>query len=281
MSDTALYVYALLPDAPGEPAEGVTGLDGRPLRLLRAPGTGLAALVHDGPPEPFEGADEKVRRWVVEQDRAVVAAWERTGAVLPMTFNVLVAPGEDATADERLRAWLAGRSEELAARLEELAGRAELRVELTVDREAATGDDERARALEAEMEGRSPGLRRMLVKRLENLRKEASERLADTLHADVRRRLAAVVEDIRDRTRAVRDPREAEVLSAALLVPAGEIETVGAVLADVQDSHPAVRVRFLGPWPPYSFTELAAPGDFHDGEGDGARGPATGMPSAR
>jgi hypothetical protein len=256
MSDTALYVYALLPDAPGEPAEGVTGLDGRPLRLLRAPGTGLAALVHDGPPEPFEGADEKVRRWVVEQDRAVVAVWERTGAVLPMTFNVLVAPGEDTGAEDRLRAWLGERAEELAARLRELDGRAELRVELTVDREAATADDERARALEAEMGSRSPGMRRLLVKKLEGMRKEASERLADGIHADVRRRLAVVVEDIRDRTRTVRDPREAEVLSAALLVPAAEIETVGAVLADVQDSHPAVRVRFLGPWPPYSFTEL-------------------------
>lgn len=261
MSDSALYVYALLPDAPdapGDPAEGVTGLDGRPLRLLRAPGTGLAALVHDGPPEPFEGGDEQVRRWVVEQDRAVVAVWERTGAVLPMTFNVLVAPGEDTAAGDRLTAWLAERSEELGARLRELEGRAELRVELTVDREEAVGDDERARALEAEMASRSPGMRRLLAKKLEHLRKEASERLADGIHADVRRRLAAVVEDIRDRTRTVRDPREAEVLTAALLVPAAEIETVGTVLADVQDSHPAVRVRFLGPWPPYSFTELTS-----------------------
>jgi hypothetical protein len=258
MNDAALYVYALLPDAPGDPADGVTGLDDRPLRILRAPGTGLAALVHDGPAEPFEGADEKVRRWVVEQDRAVVAVWERTGAVLPMTFNVLVAPGKGTGAEERLRAWLAERAEELGARLRELDGRAELRVELTVDRQEATGDDERARAMEAEMAERSPGMRRLLAKKLESVRKEASERLADALHADVRRRLAAVVEDIRDRTRAVRDPREAEVMSAALLVPVSDIETVGAVLADVQDSHPAVRVRFLGPWPPYSFTELAS-----------------------
>ncbi|MER5480353.1 GvpL/GvpF family gas vesicle protein [Streptomyces sp. NPDC002734] len=265
MNDSALYVYALLPDVPGDPADGVTGLDDRTLRVVRAPGTGLAALVHDGPAEPFEGGDETVRRWVVEQDRAVVAVWERTGAVLPMTFNVLVAPGAEAGAEERLCAWLGERAEELSGRLRELDGRAELRVELTVDREAATGDDERARALEAEMADRSPGMRRLLAKKLEGLRKEASERLADSIHADVRRRLAAVVEDIRDRTRSVRDPREAEVMSAALLVPATEIETVGTVLADVQDSHPAVRVRFLGPWPPYSFTELpAGPGAAED-----------------
>ncbi|NED20166.1 gvpL 2, partial [Streptomyces sp. SID9913] len=34
---SALYVYALVPDRPGA-ADGVTGLDGRPLRLAAVPG---------------------------------------------------------------------------------------------------------------------------------------------------------------------------------------------------------------------------------------------------
>ncbi|NEA85851.1 GvpL/GvpF family gas vesicle protein, partial [Streptomyces sp. SID14436] len=87
---SALYVYALVPDRPGA-ADGVTGLDGRPLRLAAVPGTGVAALVHDAAPTPFEGGDDEVRRWVAEQSEAVTAVWERTGSVLPMTFNELVA----------------------------------------------------------------------------------------------------------------------------------------------------------------------------------------------
>jgi hypothetical protein len=259
VTDRALYVYAVVPDRPGA-ADGVTGVDGRPLRLLTAPGTDLAALVHDAAPVPYQGPDEDVRRWVAEQDRAVVEVWERTGALLPMTFNVLVAPDTSPEnprdAEDRLRDWIASRAAGLRSRLEALAGRAELRVEITVDRTAGARDDERARALEAEMENRSPGLRRLLAKQLEQIRRESSERLADVLHADVRRRLLAVTEDLRERSRTVRDPGEVDVLSAALLVPTRDIEAVGAVLAAVREEQPATRIRFLGPWPPYTFADL-------------------------
>ncbi|SFK30306.1 GvpL/GvpF family gas vesicle protein [Streptomyces pini] len=267
MTGPALYVYAVVPDRPGA-ADGVTGIDGRPLRLPAAPGTGLAALVHDAEPAPYQGTDEDVRRRVAEQDRAVVAVWERTGALLPMTFNVLVAPDpspqDPRTAEERLRDWLTSRAAGLRSRLEALEGRAELRVEITVDRAESTRDDERARALEAEMASRSPGLRRLLARQLEQLRRESSERLADVLHADVRRRLLAVAEDLRERSRGVRDPGEADVLSAALLVRTEDIEAVGTVLAAVQGEQPAARIRFLGPWPPYTFADLP----------DGPRDPA-------
>ncbi|MTE18860.1 gvpL 2 [Streptomyces sp. TRM43335] len=258
-TDRALYVYALLPDQEGA-ADGVTGVDGRPLRLVAAPGTGIAALVHDADPAPYEGTDEEVRRRVAEQDQAVVTVWERTGALLPMTFNVLVAPDAFADpprpAEDRLRDWIASHASDLHARFRALTDRAELRVEIAIDRAAAARDDDRARALEEEMARHSPGLRRLMSKQLEQLRRESSERLADALHADVRHRLLAVAEDLRERGRAVRDPREADVLSAALLVRTSDIEAVGTVLATVQDENPAARIRFLGPWPPYSFAEL-------------------------
>ncbi|MZE78304.1 GvpL/GvpF family gas vesicle protein [Streptomyces xinghaiensis] len=252
----ALYVYALLPD-PGEALpDTVTGIDGRPLRLVGDGPGGPVALVHATAPAPYQGPDEDVRRWIVEHDRAVDAAWQLTGAVLPMTFNVLVRPEEGRSAEQRLLSWLAERRDELTARLDELAGHAELQVEITLDREAAAVSNERARSLMADMAESSPGVRRLLAKRLEMARREASEQLADTLYADARRRLAAVSEDLQDRRRAVRDPGETDVLSVSLLVRQDGIETVGRVLAEIQDEQPAVRIRFLGPWPPYSFADL-------------------------
>ncbi|KPC88383.1 hypothetical protein ADL35_05700, partial [Streptomyces sp. NRRL WC-3753] len=116
-----------------------------------------------------------------------------------------------------------------------LAGRAEVRVEISLDREAVTEDDEEAKSLVEEMEGRSPGLRRMLAKRLERLRKEAGDRLADTLHAGVRRRLAAVADDISVRSARGQEPGEVSVFAGALLVRREEIDTVGALLADLQE----------------------------------------------
>ncbi|GAA2441985.1 GvpL/GvpF family gas vesicle protein [Streptomyces macrosporus] len=276
MTERALYVYAVVPHRPAA-AAGVTGVDGRPLRLLEAPGTGVAALVHDADPAPYQGTDEEVRRRVAEQDAAVVAVWERTGTALPMTFNVLVAPdtsaGAPRSAEERLREWLASRADGLRSRLDALADRAELRVEITVDRAEAARDDERARSLEAEMADRSPGLRRLLARQLEQIRRESSERLADALYADVRHRLLAVAEDLRERSRSVRDADESNVLSAALLVRKPDIEAVGAVLAAVRDEQPAARIRFLGPWPPYSFADLSDDAPHEDGPGRDAPAP--------
>ncbi|MFD4989999.1 GvpL/GvpF family gas vesicle protein [Streptomyces sp. NPDC058374] len=259
--ENALYVYALLPeDAELPPA--TAGLDGRPLHLVTAPGSGLAALVHRTAPAPYQGPDEQVREWVREQDAALVAVWEYVGTALPMTFNVLVAPDQEASAEQRIKEWLSGRSEVLRDMLGALAGRAEVRVEISLDREAVTEDDAEAKALVEEMEGRSPGLRRMLAKRLDRLRKEAGDNLADALHSGIRRRLAAVTDDISVRAGRGREAGEVSVFAGALLVPREEIDTVGALLADIQEEQPAARIRFLGPWPPYSFTELpAAPGE--------------------
>ena len=106
------------------------------------------------------------------------------------------------------------------------------------------------------MAGRSAGLRRLLTKQLDQIRRETAEHLADTLHADIRRRLLSVAEDLRDRGRSRLDPGEADVLSASLLVRREDIDAVGTILSELQARQPATRVRFLGPWPPYSFAEL-------------------------
>ncbi|NED20500.1 gvpL 2, partial [Streptomyces sp. SID9913] len=75
------------------------------------------------------------------------------------------------------------------------------------------------------------------------------------LHAEVRHRLLSLAEDLRDRGPTRRADDETAVLSAALLVRREDIDAVGAVLSDLGARQPAVRIRFLGPWPPFSFTD--------------------------
>lgn len=262
---TALYVYALLPDRPGlrDTAEGVTGIDGRPLRLVRVPGTSVAALVHDAPPAPLQGSDEQVRRWVEEQSRAVNTVWERTGSVLPMTFNVLVAeeppaegrPAAGRNAERRLTEWLTEQAADIAGQLQELAGRCELRVDITVDRTAVTTDEAGEDTPEGAPDGLSPGMRRLMDKQREHRARNAAGQLADALHAEIRHRLLSIAEDYRDRGPTHRVAGETDVLCAALLVGQEDIDTVGTVLAELRARRPAVRIRFLGPWPPYSFID--------------------------
>jgi hypothetical protein len=257
----ALYVYGLVADLPPGTEPPGAGIDGAPLRLVRAEDCGLAALVHEAPTQPYQGPDDEVRRWIRAHDDAVEGMRRAAGGVLPMTFNVLVAPGPDGDAASRLRAWLRQNRDDLRARLERLRGRAEYRVEIALESAAVPTGDASVQEIEERMRDSSPGLRRLLGKQLEAKRRAAAESFADELHADARRRLGAVAEDLADRRAAARRPEETEVLSLALLVHDDEVDDVGLILSDLQESHPAVRVRFLGPWPPYSFTgdELATP----------------------
>ncbi|WP_141577292.1 GvpL/GvpF family gas vesicle protein [Actinomadura sp. WMMA1423] len=261
MTREALYVYGLVADPPAGAEPPGEGIDGAPLRLVRAGDCGLAALVHEAPAHPYQGPDDDVRRWIRAHDDAVEAMRREVGGVLPMTFNVLVAPGPDGDAASRLRSWLRQNRDDLHARLDRLRGRAEYRVEIVLESAAVPAGDDSVREIEERMRDSPPGMRRLLGKQLEAKRRAAAESLADELHADARRRLGAVAEDLADRRAATRRPEETEVLSLALLVHDDDVEDVGLILSELQESHPAVRVRFLGPWPPYSFTgdELETP----------------------
>lgn len=134
MSGDALYVYAITEGTAG--ADWGTGIDGRSIEPVLA--DGLVALVHRMEPTPYAGPDEQVRRWAVEHSQVVERAWEAAGTVLPVTFDVLVAPAADLPAAERLRAWLRTNAAMLRTRLEALRGRAELAFDMPALRRSPT-----------------------------------------------------------------------------------------------------------------------------------------------
>lgn len=255
MSGAALYVYAIIP-AKGDLAESLTGIERRPVRLIEA-GSGLAALVHDAEPIPFQGPDEQVKGWIVEHSSVVERAWEALGTVLPVTVNVIVKGDATASAEERLRAWLEQSEASLRQRLDALRDRVELRVEVALDRGEAARSDPESAALRTELAAKPPGLRRLLERKLEQAEKGAVERLADRLYPDLRRRIASHAEDLVENRRTRPAPGLVAVLSMAVLVGRQGIEALGTELAEIQTELPAARIRFLGPWPPYSFAEVS------------------------
>ncbi|MFE5291175.1 GvpL/GvpF family gas vesicle protein [Isoptericola sp. NPDC056618] len=247
-----LYVYAV---ARGAPDDLGTGIDGAAVEQVTA--RGLTAVVHRHGAAPYSGPDDDVRRWVVEHSDVVDRLWQAADAVLPMSFNVIVAGTSDQPARQRLTSWLGEHAERLDARLAQLAGRGELQVEIGIDQHEAAAGDPRADALRAELESRPPGVRRLLTKRLEQLEREATDALADDLYPALRRRLSATAEEVTETRRAHPPAGVVPVLSVALLVPSDGVERVGGELARVRDEEPAARIRFVGPWPPYSFADLA------------------------
>jgi hypothetical protein len=251
----SLYVYAVVRS--GRPPAAGTGIDGRPLRSVA---TGpVAAVVHDHDDEPYGGPDDEVRRRALEHNRVVEALWGEDRAVLPMSFDVIVAGTPTEPAERRLAAWLEAVSPSVEARLGSLTGRVELRVDLALDPVAAAAAEPSVVALRQEAADASPGVERLLRKRVQRQEREIAERRADALYPRVRERLARLSADLVENPRAAAEPGEVLVLSVSLLVDEAAVPPVGAELRAVGDDEPAARIRFYGPWPPYSFADVSGP----------------------
>jgi hypothetical protein len=204
---------------------------------------------------------------VLEHGEVVERCWERLDTVLPMGFNVIVAPskgesgagesGAGESAVDRLSAWLTRAAPELRRRLDELSGRVELRVEISLDEREAAAASEEARRLEEEIRQRPEGVQRLLRRKLASLMRSGAEEAADRLYPECRRRLAGVSEDIVENLRGRPPEGCVTVLNVSVLVPRAGIPLVGKELGDLQAEDPAVRVRFQGPWPPFSFADVS------------------------
>jgi hypothetical protein len=263
VSETAgAYVYALVPASfPVAPLP--PGIDGRRLTVVR--GGPVSAVVHEYGGEPYSGDDDTTRRRVLEHNDVVDRLWQRDRAVLPMTFDVIVAGTEESTAAARLEQWLRGSADEILAGLAAVAGRVELRVDLFLPITPVAASDPEVGLLRSRIESASPGLGRLLSRQLSQLERDVAERVADRIHADARPRLARWSADLRDDAARSPGAEEVPVLSCSLLVEEPAVPRIGEELAVLARSWPLVRVVFLGPWPPYSFARLRPASHEDDG----------------
>ena len=256
MSTTGLYVYAIIPDEGLSISDLPTGINGQDLRLVES--EGLAAIVHDSAAEPYQGPDSEVKQWILEHSDVVDAAWQHLGTILPMTFNVIVAPGDDPEQppEHRLRAWLGESADTMRSHLDKLRNHVELRVDISLDENTATANDPQLLELREGIDARPAGVQRLYRKRLEERTRNVADRIADELYPQIRKRLVALAEDMVENPRLGREPGSVTVVNASLLVHQDAVDAVGLELADIRDHQPGAQIRYLGPWPPYSFGDL-------------------------
>jgi len=214
-----VYVYAFVERPASVP--DVRGIGDARVEAEAAPGLDVVISRHEAPSvEASEPA-------VIAHARVVEALAASNEAVLPARFG-----GGHADADG-LRAAVAERASELTAALARVRGC----VELGVRALAPAGQEVAAASGGAYMRAR-----------LEQ-RREA-ERLAEELHAPL-------AERAREATRTVgATPRL--LLSAAYLVPKGEVTEFREVVERVQAEHAELAIVCTGPWPAYSFATAEA-----------------------
>jgi Gas vesicle synthesis protein GvpL/GvpF len=250
VSDTALYLYCIIPASDPLPALAAPALDGGHVHAVHC--QELAVLAHACAPEPYQGSEEQVRGWIAAHNAVVEEAWESAHSVLPMSFDVIVTGDDGRSAEANLVGWLADHYRGLRERLRVLSGRAEVGVQILWDLEALAG------APVTGSPGREPRARGHAFFAEQQQRRQLRERLARKADADSNRyfgHITALADDVQ-----VNEPRQIKghrprqmILNLSLLLTRDSIPRLGDYLETVSREQ-AVEVRFTGPWPPYSFT---------------------------
>jgi hypothetical protein len=245
---TSLYVYGVIPatGAAGWPgAEGVNGPDANVQTVVEGE---LAALVSPLPADRIPG-----RRDDLEAHRRVLSLANERSTTIPMRFGIVI-DGEDRVREELL----VRHAPELTDLMHKLDGHVQMTVrafyaEDALLREVAESDPEIVRATAAiqglsELESRQEriALGELISQRVTARREHDAQALLDAL--------SPLVTEVR-----VDEPNSERVaLNAQLLVRRERRsmldEAVGVLGAALQGH---LALRYLGPLPPYSFTDLS------------------------
>jgi hypothetical protein len=241
-AEGAVYVYGILSrsDARGLPVAGVKGSSVRTV----AHGE-LAALVSDLDGETLSAAREVRAHWRVLEETA------KDATVLPVRFGTVM------ESDRAVRAGLLElNAETLAGLLRELAGRVQLSLK---------GHYDEKPLLREVVAGSRPIAK--LRERVRALPDEAgyydSIRLGELVAAEVARRREDDARLVLDRleplavaTRAQPASRPDTAFDLAFLVERDDLDAFSRAVVEVGDElGDRIRIRYVGPLPPYSFAE--------------------------
>jgi hypothetical protein len=243
----AVYVYGIAPAS--EPTDvKAPGVGAPQAGVRRIVHRDVAALVSDIEAGPLAAARELRAHWRVLEEATARAT------VLPVRFGTVM-ESDEAVVEQ----FLAPRHDHLAGQLAQLAGKVQLTVKATYEEE---------RLMRGVVEG-SPGVAK-LRERIRDLPEEATYYDRIKLGELV----AGEIEQVRERDTALvfgrleplavaarREPPSGPegAVSAAFLVERSRVDEFSQAVAGLEgEVKERMRLRYVGPMPPYSFTEEEA-----------------------
>ncbi|MEV4491552.1 GvpL/GvpF family gas vesicle protein [Micromonospora coxensis] len=244
------WLHGVVRDADDDLLATVAGMDNAAVRAVRA--AGLAAVVSAVPLDGY--GEEALRRnledlaWLERAARshhAVVDALSRTGPVVPARLATV---HHD---DTRVAAMLAERRADLAGVLDRLTGRGEWGVKGYVVPGAVPRSAEPTG-------GGGAGAAYLRRRRAQLTARDEGQRIAAEAAAAVHAALTGYAVEARRHTpqdRRLSGAPTAMVLNGAYLVDAGTVDGFAALVRELADRHPEIRLELTGPWPPYSFVD--------------------------
>lgn len=254
----ARYLYCVMDGGEGEQWDR-RGLEGRSVYTISY--KELSAVVHDSPLSPYDTQDqEQLASWVREHQQVVDLALRKKDAVIPAGFDTIFKPQEDSSASEVVQDWLREEYDQLNDQLEKIDGKREYGVQIIHDRENLRGrikaEDEEIAELAEQIESKPEGQAYLYKERLSTAIEEKVSSREDDYRDSFLSEIRPLVDEVNLEEKV--DPSDGEVtlVNASCLLPAEEEVSLGNKLEEIDDSE-GFRVRFTGPWAPYSFVDLS------------------------
>jgi len=248
------YVYCIA-DSAESVHLGKIGIDGN--EVYTVPYKNICALVHRCNAEPYKSDDpEMVKSWVVSHDRVIETAWERWGTVLPINFDTIIKEVSASSAEQNLAAWLASEYDGLRNVLQRVNNKSEFGIQISWDPKGVAQQIIRTnteiREMESEIASESKGLAYMHRQKIEGLLKQEMESSADAYFREFFGRIKQLVDEIKiEKTKKAENGLQM-ILNVACLVERDKCQELGQALDSINNID-NLSVRFIGPWPPYSF----------------------------
>jgi hypothetical protein len=255
MGDPGTYIYAVGRELSADRMTSVRGLGGAELRLVEQ--DGLVAVVSTVDLDEF--GESGLRRnledlsWleVVARghDEVVRGAAEAAPTIAPLRLATICLTDDGVR--RRLDEW----HHDLVQTLDRIEGRSEWSVKIYTTPPAPIDDRD-------ETEMTNSGTAYLKRRRAQLAQEEQaavdSAAVADELHSE----LAAG--SVASRRLAPQDPRLSGhsgtmTLNGAYLVDTAQTAGFHALVRELANRHPEIRLQLDGPWPPYSFATLEAP----------------------
>ncbi len=235
---------------------GQIGIEGSEVYTI--PYEDISAIVHDCSTEPYQSTDDEiVKNWVRVHQSVLDAASEQLGIVIPLGFDTILQPKDDAASpDQVVRDWLKLDYERLREVMRKIEGKDEYGVQVSYEPmlivKQISEHSEEIRKTKEEMSTKSPGMTYMYKQKLERAVKAEIERLADEWFNDFYGRIKKHTDDIVAEKTKKLNAGKVMLLSLSCLVAKERVDSLGKELEKINNMD-GFSVHFSGPWPPYSF----------------------------
>ena len=175
---------------------------------------------------------------------------------MPINFDTIIREVSSNSAEQNLVAWLDGEYEGLRNVLQRVKNKVEFGVQISWDPRGVAQQIMRTNTeiqkMEADIAGKSKGLAYMHRQKIEGLLKQEMETTADTYFRDFFARIKQQVDEIKIEKTKKSENGLQMILNVSCLVNRDRSQDLGQALDSINNME-NFSVRFIGPWPPYSF----------------------------